>query len=104
MALPLLLGASLALPFAGRIARAAFGLARRRPALAAAAAGGAGLAAFGAQQAVTMGGGTLDDLGRRRRRRRKALTDSDLRTMHEISSSISKKAAETFINQRVRRG
>lgn len=37
------------------------------------------------------------------RRRRKALTDSDLRTMHEIATSIGKKAAETFIAQRVRR-
>lgn len=39
-----------------------------------------------------------------RRRRRTALTTGDLRIMHEIATSISKKAAETFIAQRVRRG
>jgi len=39
-----------------------------------------------------------------RRRRRTALTTGDLRIMHEIATSIGKKAAETFIAQRVRRG
>lgn len=39
-----------------------------------------------------------------RRRRRKALTDSDMRIIAEISSGVSKKAAELFIAQRVRRG
>lgn len=37
-----------------------------------------------------------------RRRRRKALTDSDVRLALTIANSISKKAAETFILQRVR--
>ena len=41
--------------------------------------------------------------GAGRSRRRVALTTGDLRIMHEIASSISKKAAETFIAQRVRR-
>jgi len=57
MPFPALLAASLALPFAGRLARVAGGFIRRRPVAAAAVATGAGLAAFGVQQAVTMGGG-----------------------------------------------
>jgi len=42
--------------------------------------------------------------GKRRARRRKALTNDDMRLALTIASSISKKAAETFINQRVRTG
>jgi len=38
-----------------------------------------------------------------RRRRRTALTSGDLRIMHEIATSIGKTAANTFIQQRVRR-
>lgn len=45
------------------------------------------------------GGGTN---GRRRPRRRKALTQDDVRLALTIASAISKKAAETFIAQRVR--
>lgn len=104
MAFPALLAASLALPFAGRLARLAGGFIRRRPVAAAGIAGGAGLAAFGVQQAVTMGGGAggPDGLVPRRRRRR-ALTADDMRTMLTIASAVSKKAAENFILQRTRR-
>jgi len=48
------------------------------------------------------GGGRGAFGGPRRRRRRKALTDSDVRLALTIATSISKKAAETFILQRVR--
>lgn len=50
------------------------------------------------------GGGGRGALGGgvQRRRRRKALTDSDVRLALTIANSISKKAAETFILQRVR--
>lgn len=50
------------------------------------------------------GGGRAGLLGGAlpRRRRRKALTDSDVRLALTIANSISKKAAETFILQRVR--
>jgi len=48
------------------------------------------------------GGGAAAFGGPRRRRRRKALTDSDVRLALTIASSISKKAAENFIIQRVR--
>lgn len=47
------------------------------------------------------GGGGIAG-GPLRRRRRKALTDSDVRLALTIANSISKKAAETFILQRVR--
>lgn len=102
MAFPALLAASLALPFAGRIARIAGGFIRRRPVAATAIAGGAGLAAFGAQQALTMGGDGGTGLTPRRRRRR-ALTADDMRTALTIASAVSKKAAENFILQRTRR-
>jgi len=48
------------------------------------------------------GGGGGGDPLRRRRRRRKALTADDVRLSLIISTSISKKAAENFILQRVR--
>ena len=48
------------------------------------------------------GGGGLIGGAPPRRRRRKALTDSDVRLALTIANSISKKAAETFILQRVR--
>lgn len=94
MALPLLLTAATLLPLAGR----AIQLARARPLATTALAAGGALLGASAADIGPFGGGS-----RRRRRRRKALTSEDLRTMHEISTSISKKAAETFINQRVRR-
>jgi len=106
MAFPALLAASLALPFAGRLARLAGGFIRRRPVAATAIAGGAGLAAFGAQQALTMGGGGGIGSGGElvpRRRRKRALTADDMRTALTIASAISKKAAENFILQRTRR-
>ena len=107
MPFPALLAASLALPFAGRIARIAGGFIRRRPVAAAAVAGGAGLAAFGAQQAISMGGGGgavgADGFPIGRRRRKRALTADDMRTMLTIASAVSKKAAENFILQRTRR-
>jgi hypothetical protein len=102
MAFPALLAASLALPFAGRLARLAGGFIRRRPIAATAIAGGAGLAAFGTQQALTMGGDGQGGLVPRRRRKR-ALTADDMRTALTIASAISKKAAENFILQRTRR-
>ncbi len=49
-------------------------------------------------------GGLFPRAGVSRRRRRKALSDADMRTALTIASAISKKAAETFIQQRVRRG
>lgn len=104
MPFPAILAASLALPFAGRIVRAAGGLIRRRPIAAGAIAGGAGLAAFGVQQAVTMGGDGSTGSGLvPRRRRRRALTADDMRTALTIASAISRKAAENFILQRTRR-
>jgi len=39
-----------------------------------------------------------------RRRRKVALTAGDMRIMHEIATSIGKTAANSFIQQRVRRG
>lgn len=62
---------------------------------------------IGAAKAAKAIGGRLRRKSKRRAgrpRRRTALTNADLRIMHEISTSISKKAAESFINQRVRRG
>ena len=103
MPFPALLAASLALPFAGRIARLAGGFIRRRPIAAAGIAGGAGLAAFGVQQGVTMGGDGGTGLMIPRRRRKRALTADDMRTMLTIASAVSKKAAENFILQRTRR-
>ncbi len=55
---------------------------------------------FGIGGGGRVGGGVLGAAPRRRRR--KALTDSDIRIALTISNSISKKAAETFILQRVR--
>lgn len=63
--------------------------------------------AFGgdvARQNVARRAAGLPPITTGRRRRRTALTTGDLRIMHEIATSISKKAAETFIAQRVRRG
>jgi len=100
VALPFILGASLALPFAGRIARLGLGAIRRRPAAALALGAGAGAAAFGLQQ---LPGAIAGGDGVPRRRRRKALTSDDLRIALTIASAISKKAAENFILQRTRR-
>lgn len=100
MPFPGLLAASLALPAAigvGRAAVARFGGARVAGA-GVATAGGLGLAGFGAQQALTIGGNGVP-----RRRRRRALTADDMRTALTIASAISKKAAENFILQRTRR-
>ena len=66
---------------------------------------GAGLEALlpGDQPFLPGGGGLFGGNGlKRRRRRRKALTADDVRLSLIISTSISKKAAENFILQRVR--
>jgi len=102
MPFPALLAASLALPFAGRLARVAGGFIRRRPVAAGVIAGGAGLAGLGIQRAVSGGGEDVTGLVPRRRRKR-ALTADDMRTALTIASAISKKAAENFILQRTRR-
>ena len=49
-------------------------------------------------------GGFFGKAAAKRRRRRKALSSDDLRLALTIASAISKKAAENFILQRVRRG
>lgn len=102
MALPALLLGTLALPLAGRLgplAGRAIGFIRRRPGLAG-LAGGAALG-LGAGALADVSGLTGD--GRPRRRRRRALTADDMRTALTLASAISKKAAENFVLQRVRR-
>jgi hypothetical protein len=68
--------------------------------------GPAGGQIFGTGLSNGDSGGFFGGLGARvkRHRRRKALTNDDVRLALTIASSISKKAAETFIAQRVRMG
>jgi len=100
MPFPLLLGASLALPFAGRLARPLLGLIRRRPVAAAALAGGGALGVGSLAGKIGLGGGEEEVVKRRRKR---ALTADDMRIALTIASAISKKAAENFVLQRTRR-
>jgi len=103
MALPLLLGAALALPLATRALATGGRFLRRGGAAAVSGIAAGGLASFGAGEALSrvLPGGGIDGIPRRRRRRR-ALTSDDMRIALTIASAISKKAAENFVLTRTR--